>query len=92
MVFIYEFIEITSFDLLGDYSNTTYLRSQQFLIAYKFVFLVALTHRYVTFFNKSLHDILVNFMTPIMAKFKTKFGYMKNTGLLDIHSPRPKND
>lgn len=83
-------LEITSFDLLGDYSNTTYLRSHQFLIAYKSVFLVALTHRYVTFFNNSLHNILVNFMTPILVKFKTKFGYPNNAGLLDIH--KPKND
>jgi len=85
-------LEITSFDLLGDYSNTPYLRNQHFLFAYKFVFLVALTHRYVTFFNKSLHDILVNFMTPILAKFKTKLGYINNAGLLDIHAPKPKND
>jgi len=85
-------LEITSFDLLGDYSNTTYLRSQQFLIGYKFVFLVALTHRYVTFFKKSLHDILVNFMTAILVKLKTRFGYINNTGLLDIHSSKPKSD
>jgi hypothetical protein len=126
--------EITSFDLLGDYSNTPYLRNQNFLFAYKFVFLVALTHRYVTFFNqlmalpqryvtffnrlvvlthryvtyckqlvalshryltfftKSLRDILVNSMTFILAKLKTRFGYINNTGLLDIHSSKPKND
>lgn len=90
------FVEITSFDLIGDYSNTTYLSSDRFLYLYKFVFLVALTHRYVTFFNQSLHDILVNFMTPILVKFRTKFG--KNTtlnntgGLLEMPSTKRKSD
>jgi len=87
-------LEITSFDLIGDYSNTSYLSSDRFLYLYKFVFLVALTHRYVTFFNKSLHDIIVNFMTPILVKFRTKFGNnaINNTGLLEVHSTKRKND
>ncbi len=86
-------VEITSFDLLGDYSNTTYLRSNQFLYLYKLVFVVALTHRYVTFFNASLHDILVNFMTPILMKYRSTFGnHPLNTNLLDIHSPKRKNE
>lgn len=72
-------LEITSFDLLGDYSNTTYLRSKQFLIGYKFVFLVALTHRYVTFFNNSLHDLVVNFMSPILVKIKARFRFFSNS-------------
>lgn len=84
-------LEITSFDLLGDYSNTTYLHSE-FLLIYKFVFVVALTHRYVTFFNNSLHDLVVNFMSPILVKFKARFGYLNNTGFLDVLTPKPKND
>lgn len=59
---------------------------------YKFVFVVALTHRYVTFFNNSLHDLVVNFMSPILVKFKARFGYLNNTGLLDLFTPKPKND
>lgn len=83
-------LEITSFDLLGDYSNTTYLRSPEFLIVYKIVFLVALTQRYVTFFNRS---ILVDFISPILVKLRTKSGYLNNNaGLLDIHNSKPKNE
>lgn len=87
-------LEITSFDLLGDYSNTTYLRSKEFLMAYKFVFLVALTHRYVTFFNNSIHDLVVNFMSPLLVQLKARFGYLNNSRLLAVLLDffKPKNE
>jgi hypothetical protein len=89
-------LEITSFDLIGDYSNTTYLSSSWFLYLYKFVFLVALTYRYVTFFNRSLHDIVVNFMAPILAKLRTHFAHhntaLNKTGILEITGAKRKNE
>jgi len=88
-------LEITSFDLIGDYSNTTYLSSDKFLYLYKAVFSMALTHGLVTFFNQSLHDILVNFMRPILERYKTQFGNstpLNNSGLLEVHSPKRKSE
>lgn len=43
---------------------------------YKFVFVAALTHRYVTFFNNSLHDLVVNFMTPILVRLNARLGFV----------------
>jgi len=85
-------LEITSFDLLGDYSNTTYLRSQQFLIGYRIIFLVALTHRWVTFINDYLHDLVVKFMTPILVKCKARFEHLNISRFLAVFNPKPKDD
>jgi hypothetical protein len=69
-------LEITSFDLLGEYNTTNYLRNNLFLYAYKIVFIIAFTHRYVTFFNQSLHD---TGLMPYVRKYTATFTKRKST-------------
>jgi len=89
-------LEITSFDLLGDYSHTKYLRNELFLDIYKTAFMMVFAYRYFIFFNKSWHDTgLVSFLANLMtflSHWQTKSPNPKNSFVHLSSSPSMKKE